>query len=86
MDGSGESRCDCVELAYSVRASSLAGGGLGAGLKRLAMPETTMPGWRPSSGASREMVPTMRWRKGDVLYGLWLGYRGSGQLVSRREV
>lgn len=59
---------------YSLCLPSPATGGLGDGLNRLAIPDTTIPGWRPSNGASREMVPRIRCRKGDeVLYGCWLG-------------
>lgn len=35
-------------------------GGSGAFLKRLAIPDLMMPGWRPSRGASREIVPRIR--------------------------
>src|SRR5690349_17197928 len=86
MAGSGERLSDCPGLT----ASSATADGLGAGRKRLAMPETTMPGWRPSSGASRETVPKIRWRKGDddALYDGRAGWEGLCQplpLVSPRE-
>src|SRR5690349_10772093 len=75
MDGSGDSPCGCMGVVCSVCVSPSGSDGLGAGRNRLAMPETTMPGWRPSNGASREMVPRIRWRKGDeALYGPWFDY------------
>jgi len=65
-EGSGESGRD--ESVASVRASVSAdpspSGGSGDFRKRLAIPDTIMPGWRPRKGESREMVPRMRCLKG----------------------
>lgn len=45
-------------------------GGSGALRNRLVMPDTTMPGCRPKRGASSEMLPRMRCRKGCPYTGL----------------
>jgi hypothetical protein len=41
-----------------------AGDGSSPERKRLEMPATTMPGWRPRNGQSMAMVPRMRCLKG----------------------
>ena len=81
MEGSGESdlpdgsRRRLLFPSSPAAAAAAAAGGDGAGRNRLAIPDTTIPGWRPSRGASSDTVPRILWRKGYPLAGFWLGIK-----------
>lgn len=60
MDGSGGSGSDGSDPGLRELEWPSTTGGVAAGLKRLAMPETTIPGCKPRRGASRDMVPRIR--------------------------